>query len=367
MSGKTWDKNDTPGLPPETPPDPLSSWGDIEQRLAMTFQAKPIVLPDDGRGPILELICGATRSILVKQFSFDDPILLDALLAARRRGVKVNVLLNARRSSGSRANDATFAALKAGDVAARWANPNYYVSHEKSMVVDSSLALVATFNFTSRTFACMRDYGVIIDDIAAIADIAACFAADWRRAGFNPAPDTPLIWSKGNSRALMAHFIDRAKKTLYVQHPKFVDATILDRLVLACQRGVDVRILCGGKSGISDFDMPDTFSSLRMLKPFGAKIRRQKKTLRLHAKLLLADKKYACLGSMNIDRNAFDLRRELGILLNGGPAVKRFLDLFDQDWEHGSSYDPPDPVSVLPTMEEEDELSVQLGPDDVEE
>ena len=351
-------------IPSSNPPKPPLPPGDIDQRLARTFSARPIVIPDDGRGPLLELINSASRSILIKQFTFDDPELLGALLAARRRGVDVRVMLNARRSSGSRANDATFLTLKSNDVMVRWANPNYYVSHEKSMVVDSTWALVATFNFTSRTFESMRDYGVIIDDLAAIADIVACFAADWRRAGFNPAPDTPLVWSKGNSRALMAHFIDRAKKDLYVQHPKFVDATILDRLVLACRRGVDVRILCGGKSGISDFDMPDTFSSLRILKPFGAKIRRQKKTLRLHAKLLIADKKVACLGSMNIDRSAFDLRRELGILLNGGAAVKRFSSLFDQDWDQGTPYDPPDPVSVLPAPEEEDELTVRLGPDD---
>jgi phosphatidylserine/phosphatidylglycerophosphate/cardiolipin synthase-like enzyme len=67
---------------------------------------------------------------------------------------------------------------------------------------------------------------------------------------------------------------------------------------------------------------------------------------------------------MNIDRSAFDLRRELGILLNGGTAVKRFSSLFDQDWDQGTPYDPPDPVSVLPAPEEEDELTVRLGPDD---
>lgn len=364
MSEKKQEKGDA--KKPEGTPE-LGVIGDIEQRLSLSFQAQPLVIPDDGRGPLLDLICGAKLSLLVKQFSFDDPVLLDALIAAKQRGVAVRVMLNARRSSGSRANDETFARLKEAGVGVRWCNPNYYVSHEKSLVADASKALVATFNFTTRNLECMRDYGIILDDLSAIADISACFAADWRRAGFNPAPDTPLVWSKGNSRHLFARFIDRAKSSLYLQHPKFVDATILDRLVLACRRGVEVRILCGGKAGISDFDMPDTFSSLRILKTFGAKIRKQKKGLRLHAKLMLADKKCACLGSMNIDRSAFDLRRELGILLGGGPAVKRFLDRFSDDWDEGTPYDPPDPVSVLPALEEEDELAVHLGPEDVEE
>jgi hypothetical protein len=42
----------------------------------------------------------------------------------------------------------------------------------------------------------------------------------------------------------------------------------------AAERGVHVRVLCGGKHGISDWDILDTFSSLRVLKRFGVKARR---------------------------------------------------------------------------------------------
>ncbi|MFS6819416.1 phospholipase D-like domain-containing protein [Synechococcus lacustris Tous-12m] len=73
-----------------------------------------------------------------------------------------------------------------------------------------------------------------------------------------------------------------------------------------------VRILCGGKHGISDWDIFDTFSSLRLLESAGVKVRRQKH-LKLHAKLIIIDQLKALIGSMNIDRSAFDIRRELGI------------------------------------------------------
>ena len=75
-----------------------------------------------------------------------------------------------------------------------------------------------------------------------------------------------------------------------MQHPKFVDAVVLDRLIQAHERGVRVRVLCGGKHGISTWDILDTFASLRLMKLNGIKIRKQKH-LRLHAKLLLADHK----------------------------------------------------------------------------
>ena len=46
--------------------------------------------------------------------------------------------------------------------------------------------------------------------------------------------------------------------------------------------------LCGGKHGISDWDVLDTFASLRTLRRIGVKVHKQK-NLRLHAKLLIAD------------------------------------------------------------------------------
>ena len=169
--------------------------------------------------------------------------------------------------------------------------------------------------FALKYFTQTRDYGVVTHD-------PDPGGADYRgiRSGLGaprlaPDPETGLLWSNANSRLRMSHFIDAAKHKLDVQHPKFVDAVILDRLLEAAERGVHVRVLCGGKHGISDWDVLDTFSSLRVLKRFGVKVHKQK-NLRLHAKLLIADNAHALVGSMNIDRSAFDLRRELGTTVN---------------------------------------------------
>jgi cardiolipin synthase A/B len=140
-----------------------------------------------------------------------------------------------------------------------------------------------------------------------VAQVAAGFDADWQRQSFHSDPQAGLLWSVSNARPLMARFIDRARHSLDIQHPKFVDATIVDRLGAAQERGVHVRVLCGGRHGLSDYDVLDTFASLRILHRTGIRVHRQKH-LKLHAKLMLADARRALLGSMNIDRSAFDLR-----------------------------------------------------------
>jgi phosphatidylserine/phosphatidylglycerophosphate/cardiolipin synthase-like enzyme len=132
-----------------------------------------------------------------------------------------------------------------------------------------------------------------------------------------------------------------------VQHPKFVDAVILDRLLEARARGVDVRVLCGGRHGISEYDLLDTFSSLRILHRADIRVHKQHK-LTLHAKLILADGERAVVGSMNIDRSAFDLRRELGAVVGSPAVVSRLHQVFHDDWEESHRYLPPDPLDSAP-------------------
>jgi phosphatidylserine/phosphatidylglycerophosphate/cardiolipin synthase-like enzyme len=109
-----------------------------------------LVQPDDGVMPLLELIGGAERSVFIKQFTFSHPALIQAAIAAHRAGRDVRIMLNPHRSSGDRANDAPFAEFEAAGVHMHWSNPTFAVTHEKSMVIDDRLAMIATFNFCEK-------------------------------------------------------------------------------------------------------------------------------------------------------------------------------------------------------------------------
>ncbi|MDD5200321.1 MAG: phospholipase D-like domain-containing protein [Terrimicrobiaceae bacterium] len=311
-----------------------------------------IVQPDDGTAPVIELINSARRSLYLKQFTFTEPAIQQAVLARAKAGVDVRVMLNPARSSGSRANDDAFALFEAAGVPVRWASPHFAVTHEKSTVVDEATALIATFNLCEKYFTQTRDYGVIVRDPAQVAQVVEGFHADWEQRLWHPSDDTGLLWSNHNSRQLMSEFIDRAEDTLEIQHPKFVDATVTERIAAAAQRGVHVRVLCGGKHGISDWDILDTFSSLRLLHYLGVKVHKQK-NLRLHAKLLLADGRHALVGSMNIDRSAFDLRRELGTTIADPAIIEQLAEVFEGDWESSHKYDPPEPLQAFHHVEDD--------------
>jgi len=95
-----------------------------------------VVMPDDSSQPILEAINNASKSLRIKMFAFSDPHLLDAVIAAHRREVKVRIMLNPARRSGEAENEASHKMLTGAGVEVLDSNPAFDLTHEKSMVVD---------------------------------------------------------------------------------------------------------------------------------------------------------------------------------------------------------------------------------------
>ena len=321
---------------------------------SMGHQQTLLVMPNDGVEAVLNFIGQARHELRLKQFKLESEAVEAALQQAQARGVLVRVMLNPHTSGGDRWNDVAFERLKAYGIDVAWTSECFPVTHEKSIVVDNTAALISTFNLSDKYFTETRDYGVITYAQVAIDQVIAGFEADWQRSFFSPDLSIGLVWSSFHSRGQMARVIDAANERIWVQHPKYVDSVILERLIAARNRGVKVRVLCGGKHGISDWDIYDTFSSLRIMEGAGVKVRRQKH-LKLHAKMIIVDAKCALIGSMNIDRSAFDIRRELGIETDAPEVIARCVESFDFDWQQASKYSAPDPLD--PASHDQGELA----------
>ena len=315
-----------------------------------------LTMPHDGVEAVTQLLDGAKKSIRVKMFEFDCPVLIESLIAAKDRGVEISVLLNPVRSSGLRPNDETLKRLREAGITADWTNRHFQITHEKSMVIDWKTALISTFNWSEKYFTKTRDYGVVIEDPAIVAEITRCFEADREGVEFEIPADTTLAWGNRTARAAVAHFIDSAQHHLTIQHPKFRDSAILDHVLAALSRGVAIRFLCGGLHGIEKPDLVPTLSYQRILGRAGVKVKKQH-GVKLHGKMLIADDERAMLGSMNIDRDAYDVRRELGIIFNDPSIVSKLKEQFETDWHDSKHYEPGDPLDL--------DTAVYVDPEDV--
>lgn len=287
-------------------------------------------MPEAGLESILEIIASARRRIRVKMFKLTCQPIQKALIAARRRGVDVKVLLNPSRSDGSRANDEAFETLRNSGVAVEWTNPAFYVTHEKSMVVDE-LAFICTFNFADKYFTKTRGYAVVSRNPAEVNEVVAGFEADWSREEFTP---QRLVWSQGpagNSRRRAMELIESARHEILIENPKLVDAETLERLVQALARGVKVSFLSSGLKGLSDWDIVENSAALRRLMSQGAEVREIKKP-KMHAKLILVDGSRALVGSLNLDKSCFELRRELAVMVEHPQPLAELARTFAADW-----------------------------------
>ena len=319
-----------------------------------------IVLPDDSAKPILEAIANAKKSIRVKMFLFSDPSLLASVIAAQHRGVDVRVMLNPERRDGEKENHDSRKALLAAGVHVIDSNPEFDLTHEKSMVIDGETAFVQSLNWETKNLTVTRDYAVVTSNKHEVEEIAQCFDADWNRTKFDAGEHSHLIWCIGNGRQRLGQFIDESKHSLWLQNERYQDPVIIEHLVRAHIRGVKVRIMARPPSKLKIGKLIEGVSGLRTLQDIGVKIHKLKH-IKLHAKLLMADDKVAIVGSINLAPGSFDSRRELAIRVDDEHITRRILKTLEEDWANSHPMDLSDGGLVTELMKHDPNVREHLG------
>ncbi len=312
-----------------------------------------IILPDDTKKPIVDAINAAKKSIKVKMFVFSDPDLINAVIAAQARGVKVQVMLNPARRSGEEDNEDTRKKLEAGGIEVKDSNPAFGLTHEKSMVVDDETAYIKSLNWETKNLTVTRDYAITTNHPHEVNEVVACFQSDWDRTDFNPGEKAHMIWCKGNGRDRIAHFIDEAKHTLFVQNERYQDSVIIERLVRAAERGVKVHIMARKPHSLKKDKLVEAVGGLRIMDDVGIKIHTLRH-LKLHGKMLIADGSHAIVGSINLAPGSFDDRRELAIEVHDEDIVARLHEIAKSDWENSHPLDLTD-EGLMADLEEKGE------------
>jgi cardiolipin synthase len=300
-----------------------------------------IVLPDDTAKPLIEALDGAKRSINIRMFLFTDPDMVQAVKAAEKRGVKVRVMLNPQRRDGSTDNEETRQALADSGVEVRDSSPAFALTHQKSMVVDGEVGYVESLNWETRDLTQTRDYAVATTDALEVSEMVRCFDADWNQAEFKPDPKSRLIWCPNNGRSRIAAFIDSARISLWLQNERYQDTVIIERLVRALARGVQVRIMARPPHNLKRDKLIEGVGGLRIMRDVGAKVH-QLKHLKLHGKMLLADEERAIIGSINLAPGSFDERRELAIETDAPEVIARLKEVTRGDWDNSVALDLSD-------------------------
>jgi len=138
--------------------------------------------------------------------------------------------------------------------------------------------------------------------------------------------------------------IRRAKKRIYIENPYFTEKTLVEELVLAKKRGVDVKIIF---PAVNDMVLYDKIN-LKIANYFienGIEVYLYPKMA--HVKAAIYDN-WACLGSANFNRLSMFKNREINIAFYDENLVNELLErLFIKDFEVSQKYEEPVEIPVI--------------------
>jgi cardiolipin synthase A/B len=136
--------------------------------------------PTNSQSSILAVISGAKHTLSVENEEMDDPAITDALVAAARRGVDVEVVMTAESEWDTAFNEL----VKAGVHVRTYADSdNVLYIHAKAVVADVGRSdqqiFVGSENFSKASLGYNRELGLRTANKAVISVISATLAADY--------------------------------------------------------------------------------------------------------------------------------------------------------------------------------------------
>ena len=293
-----------------------------------------ITEPGAGFAPLYRLIGAARHTIDITMYEFADSSAERDLATAARRGVSVHVILDRRERSR---NTGAYDYLRAHRVAVTWSSSSFEYTHQKTVVIDQSVAVIMTANLTSQYYSTSRDFLVTDRNRGDIAAITRVFGADYAHRPVTPGDGHDLVWSPTDSQRQMLAVIDGARKTLRIYSEEMADTTVDAALMAAARRGVRVQV-CGENAG-GEYD-----SVFARLARAGVHISyfSSQTGFYIHGKVIGADfgtpRARAFIGSENFSATSLNRNRELGLLISARPILASLAKTFAADFARGKHW-----------------------------
>jgi hypothetical protein len=175
--------------------------------------------PTDSQSHLLSLINGAQHTLDIEEEEFSDSTLINAIVAAENRGVKVRVVVEDPSDYSSELSEIT----AAGGTYVGYSDPNGYYIHAKAIVADYGTSTAKVFlgseNMTANSLNDNRELGLIVNDSSILTGVENAFNADYSGAGgtsgsvsvTNPGNQTSVV---GTAASLQISATDTAGGTL---------------------------------------------------------------------------------------------------------------------------------------------------------
>ncbi|HXI55032.1 MAG TPA: phospholipase D-like domain-containing protein [Polyangia bacterium] len=318
----------------------------------------------------LSAIHAARVRISLEMYIFSDDRIgrrfADALMAAVKRGVRVNLMYD---FVGCRDTPASFfQRLKEGGVHTvayhryRFWRPRFWQllrrNHRKTLVCDGQIAFTGGLNISDEWMAKSdggggwSDAGIRIEG-PAVSQMEEIFLLTWnrrarKRARVDPA-SLPRLPVAGDTRVVVIsnrelldrfairraalHAIRESGQRVYIANPYFVpDRGVIGALQQAAARGTAVRIIVPSRS---DFRLLDMAVRATFGKLLSAGVRIWQSAALIHTKAMAVDGAFASIGSYNFDHRSLAYNLEIVVNVLDQTCTNEVVAMLDSEMALG--------------------------------
>lgn len=278
----------------------------------------------------LTLIQSAQTSIYVEQAEFDDPSLIQLLLAKSRAGIDVRILLD----QWQKVNRSTLDLLKSQNVSIQ-----YYpaqkgqINHTKYLIADQKAAMIYGPPWTVD--------GLLAHDLAVELSgrsawrVASLFSKDWEFTTTfpldvpktSPLPDDKIVLAtNAKVKQQLADQISASTKSIWIEISEISDPDLVQALIDVAEKGREVRLI------LDRAVMSKSPVTLEKLTAKNIPIRYFPAKTPLGMHLAIFDNSSFLLSSSDWTHSSFVTNHEFSITVPSPLASTKLSNLFKQDW-----------------------------------
>ncbi len=289
---------------------------------------------------ILTNINNSKTSIDMAIYGYSStPVLERAIKDAQNRGVKIRLVYDVDAKNQNIYPDTfKFVSLITSSKSDGGLKNSNATMHNKFYIFDNKAVITGSANLSHTDMSGFNSNNIIVINSPDVAKIYKTEFEQMFNGNFHSAK-IPTVNNKANNMQIyfspqdksissaVLPIIENAKDYIYIPIFVITENRVVEALISAKQRGVDVRL-------ISDaLNASGKYSKIKVLRANGILVKIENYAGKMHSKTMIADDKYSIIGSMNFSKSGEIKNDENTIVLENAEAAKYLKRFFLYQWD----------------------------------
>ena len=267
------------------------------------------------------------------------PAIEKAIKDAQNRGVKIRLVYDVDAKNQNIYPDTfKFVNLIANSKSDSGLKDSNATMHNKFYIFDNKAVITGSANLSHTDMSGFNSNNIIVINSPDVAKIYKTEFEQMFNGNFHSAK-IPTVNNKANNMQIyfspqdktisnaVLPIIENAKDYIYIPIFVITENRVVEALIKAKQRGVDVRLISDALNASSKY------SKIKVLRANGVPVKIENYAGKMHSKTMIADDKYSIIGSMNFSKSGETKNDENTIVLENAEAAKYLKRFFLYQWD----------------------------------